>query len=128
MILARCNGVNFQATVSLHHIQHHDRCVVLCRLGLFYTHLVVTTVPVIKWKIVHFLAPLTKQDACAGALGDMYSFDMKSMKWKRLDETDEIPSPRYGMGMASQGNKLFVFGGHNDTGASLLMGRFAFFI
>lgn len=60
--------------------------------------------------------------ACAlvlGLNGDLHVFDPSAMAWEDLsaDVSGTAPSPRYSMGFASAGGKLYVFGGYGGAGA-----------
>ena len=37
-----------------------------------------------------------------------------AVKWQKLQQTGTVPSARYGVGMISNGTKIFLFGGCNS--------------
>ncbi|KAH7821579.1 uncharacterized protein MONOS_7837 [Monocercomonoides exilis] len=46
----------------------------------------------------------------------LWSFDISSKEWKELDEGKTIPEARHSMAYASDGDKLYIFGGISASG------------
>lgn len=55
-----------------------------------------------------------------GYTNDLYMLSLDDMKWKKLDPTGSVPSPREGHAATSFMDKLVVFGGRTDRGKTAL--------